>query len=161
MKGDKHRGVWMNTYGPIPKDENGVSYEIHHIDRDPANNVLDNLMCVSIQDHYEIHLRQGDYNAAHLIAERIGIPLTGWKHLEETRVKMQKTRKGKKRGPDTEVTIQKKSISKIGNKNQIPRPVIYNPTRQYYRTVTECAKDLGTTTATVLTYSKEGKVTYL
>ena len=117
MRGDKHRRVWMNAYGPIPKDENGVSYEIHHIDRDCTNNSLDNLMCVSIQQHYEIHLRQGDYNAAHLIAERIGVPLTGWKHSEETRRKMSLAKKGKSTGPCSEETKQKMRLRKLGNTN--------------------------------------------
>jgi hypothetical protein len=65
------RKVWIKHYGPIPKDENGRTYEIHHIDGDKTNNNIKNLMCVSIQEHYDIHLRQSDWNACLLIARRM------------------------------------------------------------------------------------------
>ena len=60
-----YRQIWKNHYGPIPKDENGISYQIHHIDGNRSNNDINNLMCVSIKEHYEIHLRQRDFAAAH------------------------------------------------------------------------------------------------
>ena len=67
----KYRKLWENNRGPIPKDELGRSYEIHHIDGNRKNNDLSNLMCVSIEDHYRIHLDQKDYEAACMIAERL------------------------------------------------------------------------------------------
>jgi hypothetical protein len=67
----KYRKLWENNHGPIPKDELGRSYEIHHIDGNRKNNNLSNLMCVSIEDHYRIHLDQKDYEAACMIAERL------------------------------------------------------------------------------------------
>lgn len=65
--------IWKKTYGDIPKDDQGRSYEIHHIDGNAENNLLENLACVSIEEHYKIHLSQGDYFAARYIAMRMGI----------------------------------------------------------------------------------------
>ena len=67
----EHIKVWKKYYGEIPKDTNGRSYEIHHIDGNHTNNHPDNLMCVSIDEHYEIHKSQGDWGAAFLIARRM------------------------------------------------------------------------------------------
>ena len=53
-----YRKLWENNYGEIPKDEKGRSYEIHHIDGNRDNNELSNLICVSIEEHYNIHLNQ-------------------------------------------------------------------------------------------------------
>lgn len=55
-----YRKIWEDAYGPIPKDDQGRSYEIHHIDGNRNNNELSNLMCVSIEDHIKIHTNQGD-----------------------------------------------------------------------------------------------------
>lgn len=66
-----YRKIWIENFGPIPKDEYGRSYEIHHINGDRKDNRLENLACVSIQDHYNIHLDQHDYGAAFRIAQRL------------------------------------------------------------------------------------------
>lgn len=66
-----YRKIWEDANGPIPKDELGRSYEIHHIDGNRKNNDLSNLMCVSIQEHYDIHKNQKDYIAAFIIAQRL------------------------------------------------------------------------------------------
>lgn len=66
-----YRKIYEENHGPIPKDDNGRSYEIHHIDGSRENNSLENLMCVSIQEHYNIHFKQEDYNACILILERM------------------------------------------------------------------------------------------
>jgi len=68
-----YRKIWIQHNGPIPKDEEGRSYDIHHIDKDRSNNSIENLMCVSIEEHYNIHFNQGDWNAAALIADRLSI----------------------------------------------------------------------------------------
>lgn len=70
MKTD-YRKVWEEVHGPIPVDGVGRTYEIHHIDGDRNNNSIENLMCVSIQEHYNIHLRQGDYGAGLAIVMRM------------------------------------------------------------------------------------------
>lgn len=66
-----YRELWTKHYGSIPVDEYGRSYEIHHIDGNRKNNTLDNLKCLSIQVHYELHKKQGDYKAAWAIAQRL------------------------------------------------------------------------------------------
>ena len=67
----QHRKIWEQANGPIPVDSDGRTYEIHHINGDPTDDSLENLMCVSIQEHYNIHYEQGDYGAAFLIAGRM------------------------------------------------------------------------------------------
>jgi hypothetical protein len=69
----KHINVWKKYNGKIPKDDNGRSFEIHHIDGNPLNNEIENLKCVSIEEHYKIHLEQEDYGGAFLIARRMKI----------------------------------------------------------------------------------------
>lgn len=66
-----YRKIWEETNGNIPLDEFGIPYEIHHIDGNHDNNNIENLMCVSIVDHFNIHYNQGDHLAALLIATRI------------------------------------------------------------------------------------------
>lgn len=63
-----YRKIWERHHGPIPKDENGVSFQIHHIDGNKNNNNIENLTCLSIEDHYQLHLSQKEYAAARLIA---------------------------------------------------------------------------------------------
>ena len=63
-----YRKFWEKHNGPIPIDEDGVTYEIHHIDGNRSNNCIDNLQCISIQEHYDIHYLQGNYGACFKIA---------------------------------------------------------------------------------------------
>lgn len=67
-----YRKIWEENNGPIPLDEDGRPYEIHHIDGDRSNNNISNLLCVSIQQHYNIHFEQGDLGACYKIASRMG-----------------------------------------------------------------------------------------
>jgi len=67
-----YRKIWEHYYGPIPKDDTGRSYQIHHIDGNKNNNNIENLMCLSIEDHYHLHLDQKDYAAARLLAIQLG-----------------------------------------------------------------------------------------
>lgn len=69
-----YRKIWQNHYGAIPKDSDGKPYEIHHKDGNRENNAIDNLICVSIKEHYDIHYKQGDYGACVLIAKRMNLP---------------------------------------------------------------------------------------
>lgn len=68
-----YRKIWTDAYGPIPKDDAGRSYEIHHLDKNHSNNELANLKLVSIQEHYAIHFSQGDWGACQRIAQRMDI----------------------------------------------------------------------------------------
>ena len=69
----KYRKIYENHFGSIPKDNNGRSYEIHHIDGDHSNNDPTNLKCVTIQEHYDIHYSQGDWGACFRMAERMSL----------------------------------------------------------------------------------------
>jgi hypothetical protein len=66
-----HRLIYENHFGPIPVDADGRRYEIHHIDGNHNNNSLDNLQCVSIKEHYQIHLKQGDLKACLIMSKRM------------------------------------------------------------------------------------------
>jgi HNH endonuclease len=66
-----YRKIWIKANGPIPLDENGISYDIHHLDGNRKNNESSNLIAVSLQEHYDIHWKQGDYGACARIAERM------------------------------------------------------------------------------------------
>lgn len=119
-----HRQIWEKNFGIIPKDENGVTYEIHHIDGNNKNNELSNLKCVSLQEHFDIHYEQGDWFACKLIMQKLLIPeekraeilkeagrkisiaMTGKKYPEETHSernrKISEAKKGKKRPDQSE-----------------------------------------------------------
>lgn len=58
-----YRKIYINHHGPIPKDEQGRAFDIHHIDGNRSNNDPSNLKALSILDHYNIHYSQGDYAA--------------------------------------------------------------------------------------------------
>ena len=58
-----YRKIYENHVGPIPYDEEGRKYHIHHIDGNRKNNQPDNLLAVSIIDHLIIHESQGDWAA--------------------------------------------------------------------------------------------------
>lgn len=76
-----YRKIWEHFNSAIPKDEEGRSYEIHHIDGNHSNNHIDNLQCVSIQEHYDIHYSQGDYGACNRIGQRMDMSIEERSHL--------------------------------------------------------------------------------
>jgi len=68
-----YRKIYQDHYGTIPVDNDGRTYEIHHIDGNINNNDPSNLKAVSIQEHYDIHYSQGDWQACLLISTRLDI----------------------------------------------------------------------------------------
>ncbi len=70
---DNYRKIYEEARGPIPKDQEGRTYDIHHIDGNRENNDLSNLVALSIQDHYDLHFKQGDYSACLLISYRMKV----------------------------------------------------------------------------------------
>jgi len=68
---NKYRKIYENHNGPIQREDNGRAYEIHHLDGNHQNNLPDNLICVPIQEHYNIHYRQGDWSACLLISRAL------------------------------------------------------------------------------------------
>jgi len=63
-----YRKIYESHFGSIPIDEEGRSYDIHHIDGNHSNNNPDNLRAVTVQEHYDIHYSQKDYGACFFIA---------------------------------------------------------------------------------------------
>ena len=63
-----YRKIYKSYYGEIPKEPDGRSYEIHHIDGNHQNNDPANLIAVTLQEHYDLHYQQGDYSACYLMA---------------------------------------------------------------------------------------------
>jgi hypothetical protein len=68
-----YRKIYEAHHGPIPIDEEGRTYEIHHIDGDHSNNDPSNLKAVTVKEHYNIHYAQGDYNACVLMSFRMNL----------------------------------------------------------------------------------------
>lgn len=66
-----HRKIYRAHYGPIPREPSGKRYHIHHIDGVHTNNDPKNLRAVTAKEHFDIHLKQGDYQAALRLAENI------------------------------------------------------------------------------------------
>lgn len=52
-------------------DQDGRTYDIHHIDGDRTNNSILNLVALSIQDHYDVHYIQGDWRACIKLAQKM------------------------------------------------------------------------------------------
>ena len=69
-KTNKYRKIYENHHGPIPKELDGRSYEIHHVDGNHSNNDPANLIAVTLQQHYDIHLSQGDIGACFIMAKQ-------------------------------------------------------------------------------------------
>lgn len=70
---NKQSRIWKRVHGEIPVDSDGRSFDVHHIDGNSDNNDIDNLVALSINDHYKVHLDQGDYGAAMLISRRMKV----------------------------------------------------------------------------------------
>jgi hypothetical protein len=69
---NNYRKVYKVHNGPIPIDQNGKRYHIHHIDGNRANNHFTNLIALSIEDHYQIHFDQQDWNACIKLYAQMG-----------------------------------------------------------------------------------------
>ena len=118
-----YRKLWEQTHGPIPKDSNGRTYDIHHIDGNRKNNSIENLIGLSVEDHYKIHLKQFEENKSErefrslvFLSKRINEnfnTLTGWTVSQEIREKIRKTLTGRKRPPEV---IEKMKIKLTGCK---------------------------------------------
>jgi len=65
--------IYKQHYGDIPKYSLGRSYDIHHIDGNPHNNDISNLIALRIEEHYKIHKEQGDIGAAWLVSKRLNL----------------------------------------------------------------------------------------
>ena len=68
-----YRKIYEQHYGPIPVDEDGRTYDIHHIDGDLTNNDINNLVALSIREHYETHYKNGDVGACLIMSDRMKV----------------------------------------------------------------------------------------
>ena len=77
-----YRKIYENHYGPIPKDSDGRSYDIHHIDGNHNNNDPSNLKAVTLLEHYNIHYDQEDWGACLLLKKRLKISVSDQSNLQ-------------------------------------------------------------------------------
>ena len=73
VRSNRQAKIWKKHYGAIPVDADGRSYDIHHIDGNSDNNNIANLVALPIKEHYNVHVAQGDYGAAMMIARRMDV----------------------------------------------------------------------------------------
>lgn len=114
-----YRKLWIQAYGPIPVDESGCSFEIHHIDGNRKNNSLNNLQCLSVEDHFKLHYERGDFYAAHLISQRMKNPplkITEWEINEERSKKLRESKLGSKNPMKNPTVAQKVANALRGRK---------------------------------------------
>ena len=89
---NNYRKIYENHIGPIPRESNGRTYDVHHIDGNRNNNSIENLIALSIQEHYDLHLTQKDYGACLRLAEKMQLSP---QILSELASKQQKDRASK------------------------------------------------------------------
>lgn len=73
MRNREYIKIYKQHYGEIPRDSQGRSYDIHHIDGDHTNNAISNLVALSIEAHYKLHKEQGDWGAVWSVAKRLNV----------------------------------------------------------------------------------------
>lgn len=111
-----YRRIWEKYNGPIPKDEQGRSYDIHHIDGDHNNNDISNLIALSRRDHYETHKKQGDWAACLILSETLDLTK---EEIHEMAVRTSDELRKKLKGvPKTEEHKRKLSESLTGKSLQ-------------------------------------------
>lgn len=107
-----YRRIWEKHNGPIPKDQQGRSYDIHHIDGDHSNNDISNLTALSRRDHYETHKKQGDWFACLILSETLNLTK---EEIDEISRRTTEAIKDKLKGvPKTEEHRRKLSEAKRG-----------------------------------------------
>lgn len=103
-----YRSIYVKYKGPIPKDEFGRSYDIHHVDGNRNNNDPSNLVALSLKEHFDIHYAQGDYPACRLIAIRLLKPHEKSKGKilsEDHKKKIAESLRGRKQSAETKQKI--------------------------------------------------------
>ena len=73
MRNREYIKIYKQYHGEIPRDLQGRSYDIHHIDGDYTNNDISNLVALSIEEHYNLHKAQEDWGAVWALAKRLDI----------------------------------------------------------------------------------------
>ena len=73
----EYRKIWEDNFGPIPRDDDGYSYEIHHIDGNAYNCDVTNLECLCPNCHSLTPTWRKSKNAKKLICESLA-PMVEW-----------------------------------------------------------------------------------
>jgi hypothetical protein len=73
MRNREYIKIYKQHYGEIPRDSQGRSYDIHHIDGDYTNNDIHNLVALSIEEHYNLHKSQEDWGSVWALAKRLDV----------------------------------------------------------------------------------------
>lgn len=96
-----HVKVWEDFMEvEVPFDDNGRRCHIHHLDGNPRNNDILNLVCMTESEHHRVDGK--------LLKNK------GWKRTEEQKRKISATLTGRKNGPPSEETRRKISEGQIG-----------------------------------------------
>lgn len=114
-----YRKLWIKTYGAIPVDKEGRSFEIHHIDGNRKNNSLSNLQCLSIDDHFYLHYSKGEFYAAHLISQRMKnspVKISQFQLNEEAKRKIRESKLGDRNPMRNPAVAQKVANALRGRK---------------------------------------------
>jgi hypothetical protein len=114
-----YRQIWINRNGEIPVDSDGRTFEIHHKDGNRENNEPDNLLCVSIKEHYRIHYEQGDYGACVMIGKRMDLPSNYLSEIQ--RGKKRPGVGGRKKGTPSEFKGMKRGTPNVSEEGKEKR----------------------------------------
>jgi hypothetical protein len=134
-----YRKLWESYYGKIPYDNEGRVFDVHHLDGNRNNNDINNLICISLEDHYKIHLEQyyktnnqKDLASAIILAGRLNkkTNFSGWTHSEETKNKIKITLTGKKRPKEVVDKFSEKLKGYIWTEEQIESRI--NGLKKFY-----------------------------
>lgn len=125
-----HRKIYEQYHGIIPKDSNGRTYDIHHIDGNHSNNCIENLKAVSLQEHYDIHYSQGDYGACWLIARKLKMSPNELSELSK-KVQLERIKNGTHHFLGSEGAIQRnkkrvknKTHNFLGKNNPVHKQIL-------------------------------------
>lgn len=127
-----YRKVYEKHYGPIPVDENGRTYEIHHINGDHSDNRIENLKAVTIVEHYKIHYDQGDWFAAALIGSKMKISPQELSELSK-RINKKRVEDGTHNflGPENNARNIKNGVNPFVGENSVSRRMIKEGTHHF------------------------------
>lgn len=120
-----YRKIYEQHYGSIPKDGDGRSYDIHHINGNHSDNRIENLKAVTIEEHYQIHYDQGDWHAALLIGNKMKkSPETISELSKRTNAKRVKDGTHNFLGPENNLRNVKNGVHPfIGDKNPVHKKI--------------------------------------